>query len=71
MKSMDLPNWEFDPSYRKERGDDDGGGFAEFRIVNGDAEKFITLFNHHNGYYGKGFVFKCPNEPARNYGGDI
>jgi len=28
-----------------------------FRIVKGDQEKFIHLFNTHNGYYKHGFTF--------------
>lgn len=28
-----------------------------FRIVNGDSEKFIHIYNSHNGYYAHGFDF--------------
>jgi len=35
----------------------DAGGMAVFRIVKGEAEKFIHIFNCHNGYYAHGFEF--------------
>jgi threonyl-tRNA synthetase len=35
----------------------DEGGEARFRLVNGDQELFLTLFNSQNGYYGHGFEF--------------
>lgn len=57
----EMPGWNFDTSYFKEvSGDEfDAGSMAIFRIVNGDAQKFIHLFNCHNGYYGHGFDFKA------------
>jgi len=33
----------------------DSGGMVIFRIVNNGEEKFLHLFNCHNGYYGHGF----------------
>jgi hypothetical protein len=65
-----LDGWVFDPSYFKqvdyiEGGSADykynaldDGGMVIFRIVKGDQEKFIHLFNVHNGYYGHGFDMK-------------
>jgi hypothetical protein len=66
---MDLPGWAFDVFYFKKRPMADGydeGDAVQFRIVSGDKEKFITLYNHHNGYYGKGFEFVCPVDVSRN-----
>jgi hypothetical protein len=64
----ELPGWNFDPTYRKDVpriGADynelDQGGMVIFRIVRGDAEKFVHLFNCHNGYYGHGFEFTSPD----------
>ncbi len=57
----DLPGWNFDPSYKNEV-DFSSDEYSEdnmviFRIVNEGEEKFIHLFNVHNGYYGHGFEF--------------
>lgn len=41
------------------------GYMAVFRIVNGVDEKFIHIFNCHNGYYSHGFDFKIGNETMR------
>ena len=68
-ESMDLPGWTFDPSYFANpefKREYDDGGTAQFRIVKGAEEKFITLYNHHNGYYSKGFEFKVPSDASRN-----
>ena len=65
----DLPGWTFDTGYFKERGipgEYAEGGAVQFRIVNGGDQKFITLFNCHNGYYGKGFKFTVPKSPTLN-----
>lgn len=55
-----LKEWTFDTSFFEEfsnekRGDDEN--FAVFRLVNGDNELFLHLYNHHNGYYSHGFDF--------------
>lgn len=56
---LDLKEFVFDTAFFKEVGGDyfDQGGMAIFRIVNGSSEKFIHIFNSHNGYYGHGFEF--------------
>lgn len=46
--------FEFDTNWKKE---DETGHMAVFRIVNGNSEKFIHLYNCHNGYYSHGFDF--------------
>lgn len=69
-KSMDLEGWVFDREYFVERGGEEIGdkykGYVEFRIVKGDEQKFITIYNHHNGYYSHGFKFDCPQDPSKN-----
>ncbi len=56
---MDLPGWVFDKEYFRDRANEiehrDADGAVQFRLVNGDKEKFLTLYNHHNGYYSRGF----------------
>ena len=56
-ESMDLPGFVFDKNYveRKIEGKYDEGAAIQFRLINGDNEKFITLYNFHNGYYSRGF----------------
>jgi len=57
----------FDTTFFKEvdGGDFDGGGMAIFRIVNREAEKFIHIFNSHNGYYAHGFDFTIAGKTVR------
>lgn len=57
-----LEDWAFDQyffcKYTLGGGDYDKGQYtAVFRIVCGEAEKFIYLSNTHNGYYAHGFEF--------------
>lgn len=66
---VELTGWNFDPTYFREvkeikdNPEDwnklDSGGMVIFRIVKDGAEKFIHLFNCHNGYYSHGFDFKA------------
>ena len=64
----DLKGFAFDTAFFKQvdGGDFDGGGMAIFRIVNGDAEKFVHIFNSHNGCYGHGFDFTIGGKTARD-----
>lgn len=62
-ESMDLPGWNFDKEYFKDgalkkESEFTEGNAVQFRLVNGDKEKFLTLYNFHNGYYARGFEFK-------------
>lgn len=57
---IDLSGWAFDPNYfslLKNQAELDEGEIAVFRIVKENEEKFIHLFNGHNGYYSHGFEF--------------
>jgi hypothetical protein len=40
----------------------DEGGVAVFKITKGNNEKYLHLFNCHNGYYGHGFEVKHGGE---------
>lgn len=64
----DGPDWDcytFDTTYFEEKDDEDGnehswssGGQVAFRLVaSGKPDLFLTLYNHHNGYYSHGFEF--------------
>jgi hypothetical protein len=60
-KTEGYDGWVFDPSFRlltQNDGNFDAGGMAIFKIVKEGAEKFVHIFNSHNGYYGHGFEFK-------------
>lgn len=63
----DLKGFLFDVSFFKlvEGGDFEEGGMAIFRIVSGDKEKFIHIFNAQNGYYGHGFDFVIGGNTTR------
>ena len=52
----DLSGYVFDRDFFKELPLGDGG-MVIFRMVNGDKEKYLHLFNCHNGYYSHGFTF--------------
>ena len=61
---FDVEDYVFDPAYFKyvASSDLDEGGMVRFRLVNGDNELFIHLYNCHNGYYEHGFEFKIDDE---------
>jgi len=60
---LDWDEWNFDPEYFQETGiGSDEGCMAIFRLVNGEKQKFLHLFNCHNGYYSHNFVFTNNNE---------
>jgi len=65
----ELAGWVFDRNWFKqiieycsEQPPLDCGGAVCFRIVLGDQQKFVVLFNSQNGYYSHGFEFKAANE---------
>lgn len=73
-KTIDLPGWTFDTSYfvEREMPAPQGDGMAvQFRITDGKGEKFITLYNCHNGYYSKGFEFTVPADPLKSRNGGV
>lgn len=51
----DFPGYNFDILFKQ----DDGDGSVTFRLVHAESgdEMFLTLYNHHNGYYGHGWKF--------------
>lgn len=53
--------YEFDTKFRLRDAipDYDGGGSVTFRLTaEGQPDLFLTLYNHHNGYYSHGFDMK-------------
>lgn len=65
----DWSGWTFDPDYFRSVYNDrefDGGGMVIFRIVNGEREMFIHLYNVQNGYYGHGFTFEIDGKKVRD-----
>lgn len=65
---FDVEEFVFDPTYFEDVDCSglDEGGMVRFRLVNGDAELFIHIYNCHNGYYGHGFEFKIGDEIKQN-----
>ena len=61
---FDVEDYVFDPTYFKQVNCSglDEGGMVRFRLVNGNNELFIHIYNSHNGYYGHGFEFKIGDE---------
>jgi hypothetical protein len=59
-----LKDWSFDTSFFEiiSKGEYDVCATAVFRLVNGDNELFLHLFNEHNGYYSHGFDFSKDGE---------
>tara|TARA_Y100000593_G_C4221492_1_gene292107 strand:- start:330 stop:704 length:375 start_codon:yes stop_codon:yes gene_type:complete len=56
----EMAGWVFDRDYFEEVSNGrefDGGGMVIFRITKDGSEKFLHLFNCHNGYYSHGFTF--------------
>ena len=64
-----MEGWAFDTRFFHEVPDNpgvyDGGGMVVFRMINGDREQFLHLYNIHNGYYGHGFEFLKDGETIR------
>jgi hypothetical protein len=58
--TFDPTDWNFDPSFFKEESDEslNAGRRITFRLVKGEEERFLTLYNDHNGYYSHGFTFE-------------
>jgi len=55
-----LEGYNFDTEYFHSHWSEhfEEGGIVAFRLVNeSNDELFLHLYNHHNGYYGHGFVF--------------
>jgi len=67
FKPTDLDGYVFDIDFFKELSYPhlDGGGAVAFRLINQDKEKFLHLFNSHNGYYGHGFSMNVSNKEIR------
>jgi hypothetical protein len=60
-ESFKLVDYSFDRNFFKHvenRSCFDEGAMVVFRITHFNQEKFIHLYNCHNGYYGHGFDFK-------------
>jgi len=60
-----LEDYNFDPNFFQDvDGDYNSGGMVVFKLINeknGD-EKYLHLFNIHNGYYGHGFQLSIDNK---------
>lgn len=66
IEGEDFPGYNFDTSFNEgelyPNYDHNEGGSVTFRLTNGTEEMFLTLYNHHNGYYGHGWEMKNGGE---------
>jgi hypothetical protein len=65
----DLEDYVFDTKYTStiaEHPNLDSGGFVVFRLTKPRRKKaiYLTLFNHHNGYYSHGFEYDVGGKRA-------
>jgi len=64
--NQSLDDWTFDTSFFEEIREglefSDENNTVVFRLVNGDNELFLHLYNVHNGYYSHGFDFSKDGE---------
>jgi hypothetical protein len=64
-EEINLDGFQFDVAYFKKVIESDTLDTIEavvFRLTNGNEEIFLTLWNHHNGYYSHGFEMKAGDE---------
>jgi hypothetical protein len=53
---FDPDSYNFDTAFYKYSGQNSEEACVTFRLINSESkEVFLTLFNHHNGYYAHGF----------------
>lgn len=61
-----LDDFVFDNSYYTflHNSSSNCGGYVAFRIVNKNTNEtvYLTIYNHHNGWYSHGFQFKHKND---------
>lgn len=55
---IDADKMQFDPEFFHDSADGEYAGGVTFKLVDGEDVAYLTLFNHHSGYYGHGFEFK-------------
>jgi hypothetical protein len=58
IQTPDVSGYVFDPNFFEEVFNENefgAGGMVIFRLVRGDKEFFLHLYNSHNGYYSHGF----------------
>jgi hypothetical protein len=61
--TIDVSNYRFDIDFfkRVDNPEREAESVVIFRITDGETEKFIHLYNIHNGYYSHGFTFEKNN----------
>jgi hypothetical protein len=63
--NQSLHDWNFDSDFFQEINEEirsKGNYVVVFRLVNGDNELFLHLYNVHSGYYSHGFDFSKDGE---------
>jgi len=54
-KNEGADGFNFDTEFMETSSDSNGGGQVSFRLIGDNGERFLTLWNYHNGYYSHGF----------------
>ena len=72
LKPSILDGWVFDIDFFNEVNikDPEKCSMAIFRIIKGEEQKFLHLFNCHNGYYGHGFKMDFTDKKGLETFGD-
>ena len=66
-KDFDPEGYCFDKEFYKTQDAGEAGAEAIFRLTHpSKPEIFLTLFNHHNGYYAHGFTMTVDGENLRS-----
>jgi len=67
-READYSDYRFDTEFfiKSDKDPYDVEAVVVFRITDGKNEKFIHLFNCHNGYYSHGFDFTIDNKLTRD-----
>ena len=63
LSNADISDFYFDTNYFKEvRSKYDDENLIIFKITNNNEDRYIHIYNSHNGWYSHGFVFQQDNK---------
>ncbi len=59
---IETDGFNFDTEFFHEQEGHECGGLVTFRLVRGEEQIYLTIYNHHNGYYSHGFEFSVDGQ---------